>query len=422
METITLNQKQQRRADILLRLTARRISHRDAAQLLGVTDRHLRRLTVRFARDGLVSLVHGNTGRVPKHKTPPQTVDAISNLAGKDGKYQDFNVCHLHDKLTLEENIGIGRSTLDRLLKKQQLRRPTLKSREPLRSRRARRTQEGSLLQMDASPHDWLQGRAPKMTLIGSIDDATSKVVYLRFHSTESQEGYLLMLKTIVETYGVPESVYHDKHTILRSPKQATIEDELAGKAPMSQVQRVMDMLGIKPIIAHSPQAKGRIERLWQTLQDRLLNEMRVAGISTLEAANTFLPDFLIAFNARFACPPQEPQSAWVTLEEPLDADYYFAVVQSRQVKADHTLAWLGQIVQIVRDKGQPSLAGKKVNIHLTPEGTLRVYADKQPLRHRILPAVPAKQASRAPTDKPSASRSKACSARQRAWLYASPG
>ena len=139
--------------------------------------------------------------------------------------------------------------------------------------------------------------------MIGAIDDATGQVLFLLFRPTEDQVGYILLLRAIAYEYGLPMSIYHDRHTILRSPKQPTLDDELAGQPPMSQVQRMMAELGIESITAHSPQAKGRIERLWGILQDRLTKELRLAGVTTLEDANAFLPAFLVRYNARFAQP-----------------------------------------------------------------------------------------------------------------------
>ncbi len=160
--------------------------------------------------------------------------------------------------------------------------------------------------------------------------------------------GYLLLLRTIAETYGLPMSIYHDRHTILRSPKQPTLDDELAGQPPMSQVQRMMAELGIESITAHSPQAKGRIERLWATLQDRLTKELRLAGVTTLQDANAFLPSFMTRYNARFARPARDPDSAWVPLPVIFDHAYYFAVRETRKVRADHCIRFAGQWLQLL--------------------------------------------------------------------------
>src|SRR4030042_1985699 len=177
------------------------------------------------------------------------------------------------------------------------------------------------LLQIDGSPHDWLSGRGPRITLIGAIDDATGKIIRAVFRPTEDQEGYLILMRSIALEHGLPESFHHGRHTILRSPKEATIEDELAGREPMSQLQRVMADLGIGSIPAHSPQAKGRIERLWKTLQDRLTREMTLSGVSSIDEANAFLPRYIERFNHRFGRKPREAEAAWVGLEA--DTDIY---------------------------------------------------------------------------------------------------
>lgn len=212
------------------------------------------------------------------------------------------------------------------------------------------------------------------MDLLGAIDDATGKVVYAHFRPSEDQIGYLLMLRTVALTYGLPHILYHDRHTILRSPKQATIEDELAGRKPQSQLQRIIAQLGITSIPALSPQAKGRIERLWQTFQDRLRKEMRLAGIDSLAQANRFLESFIPAYNQRFAKPARDPQSAWRPLPPELDRDRLFSTASERKVKADHTISYRGLTLQILREKEQPCLVACKVMVHVTPENELHLY------------------------------------------------
>ena len=276
-------------------------------------------------------------------------------LAGPDGKYHDLNVCHLQELLEREEQIVIGRSTLDRLLKQAGLRQPAKTAPPVHRRRRLRRPAEGMLLQIDSSPFAWLEERGAKADLIGAIDDATGKVLFLHFRPSEDQVGYLLLLRTIAQRYGLPMSIYHDRHTILRSPKQPTLEEQLAGHRPMSQVQRVMAELGIESIAAYSPQAKGRIERLWSTLQDRLTKELRLAGVTTWEAANAFLPGFIERYNGRFVQAPQDPQSAWVPLPADLDFPYYFAVRETRTVRADHCIRFAGQLLQLLPGPKTPA-------------------------------------------------------------------
>ena len=283
MRTITLNDKQRRRCEIITRLIAKKISSSEAGELLGLCSRQIRRIRERYEADGLATVVHGNQGRPSPRRTESSIIELLKELAGPAGRYHDFNVSHLADLLARDEGIKIPRSTLSRLLIAHHIRQPRRTKAVAKRMQRERKSAEGMMLQTDASPHDWLEGRGPEMDLLGAIDDATGKVVYAHFRMSEDQVGYLLMLRRVALTHGLPHILYHDRHTILRSPKQATIEDELAGRRPQSQIQRIMEELGITSIPALSPQAKGRIERLWQTFQDRLIKEMRLAGIDSLE-------------------------------------------------------------------------------------------------------------------------------------------
>jgi transposase len=425
MGTITLNEKQQRRAEIIARASSGRLAMSEASVLLGVCERQARRLVERYHADGLASVVHGNTARAPANKTDADVREKIRALAGPEGVYHDFNTVHLCQLLAERDQLQIGRSTLDRLLRAEGLRKPKRRHRRIFR-RRERMPREGELLQIDASPHAWLEDRTPSLCLMGAIDDATGKVLHLRFWPTEALDGYLVLFREVATNHGLPMSFYHDKHTILKSPKPATIEDELAGEEPMSQAQAVLKELGVQSIPANSPQAKGRIERMWRTLQDRLLKEMRLAGVCTQEQANAFVPEFIQHYNARFAVEPADPESAWVRMEPRTDLAYYFARKEKRTVRADHTLSWLGATLQIHRRKGERSLAGERVQVHSDPEGALYLYHGKHRLTYQRLETRPAKPAP-APAPAPHTEANSPSGARRkptdspgtRAWLYA---
>lgn len=419
MRTITLNPKQQRKVEILTRLEAGALDSGTAAELLGVGSRQVRRLRVRFRQAGFAAVIHGNGGRRPANRTDPARRERILALAGPHGKYHDLNVCHLQECLADTEQIVIGRSTLDRLLKQAGLRQKAQPAPPVHRQRRLRRPAEGMLLQIDGSPFDWLEGRGPKAALLGAIDDATGKVVFLLFRPTEDQIGYLWLLRTVAQRNGLPMSLYHDRHTILRSPKQPTLEEQLAGKTPMSQIQRVMAELGIESIPAHSPQAKGRIERLWGTLQDRLTKELRLAGSTSLEAANAFLPSFMERYNARFARAPQDPQSAWVPLPGDLDTNYYFAIRETRKVRADHCISFAGQLLQLLPDPRDPSLVAQRVTVHVVPEGDIYLYHGKRPIAYRPV-AAPEAQPPQRPGQaaRPPKPVDPQAAARRRGWLF----
>jgi hypothetical protein len=412
-----LTPSQQRWFDILTRLTSGSLSAHHAAELLGVSDRHLRRLRSAFLAEGAAALVHGNQGRVPANRTPDTTRTQLHTLVGPGGLYHDFNVCHLQEVLADRHELSLGRSTLDRLLKEEQLRTP--RRRPPARSyrRRARRAAEGMLVQVDGSPHAWLEDRGPTLCLLGAIDDATGKALYAHFRPTEDQVGYVLLFRTLCQTHGRPLAVYHDRHTILRSPKRPDLDDELAGTPPQSQIQRLLAELGIEAIPAHSPQAKGRIERLWGTFQDRLTKELRLGDIRTVEAANAFLSDFLPRYNARFAHPAADPTLAWMPLPAECDLAYYFAAREHRRVRADHTIAWYGQCFQLQRARRDPSLAGQAVTVHVVPEGTVYVYTGAQRLPYTVFERTRAPRPPRARVTQSKAT-DPAAQARRRAWLF----
>lgn len=420
MGTLTLTDKDQHRADVLNRLMTTTISTQRAAHLLGLTPRQVRRLRRAYESRGLSCLVHGNRGRKPSNALDPEQQEQVRRLAGPGGPYHGFNLCHLRDLLLENHQLALGRSTLRRLLMPA-LPLPSRPTPQTRRSRRLRCAAEGEMVQIDGSLHDWLEGRGPRMCLLGAIDDATGKVLSLRFWLTECAAGYLYLLREVAYSHGLPMSYYHDKHTILHSPKKSTVEDELAGLAPMSQIQRVLHELGIESIAAHSPQAKGRIERLWQTLQDRLIKEMRLAAVATMEEANAFLPGFLLRYNAQFAVEPADPNPAWVPLEAGTDMDYYFSLVETRTVKEDHTVSFNGKTLQIVTASRTRSLAGNKVTVRVNAEGEVALYDHKRRLEHRLV--LPSQQAAKTLPPSPAKPREQRTEHHlnkgQRAWLYA---
>jgi len=422
MGDITLSTKGQRKLRIVTELACEVITDEEAMQLLGCCLRTVKRLRLRHASEGAACVVHGNEGRAPAHKTPSSTLTQITALAGEDGRYEDLNTTHMHGLLKRREGIEVGRSTLDRMLKDQGVRKRTKGRKRRVFRRRERSSRMGFMLLIDGSLHDWLEGRGPKMCLIGAIDDATGTVVHLRFWPTECLAGYLRMLRDVTGDYGVPEALYHDKHTILCSPLEPTIQDELEGTKPQSQFEQVLDLLGVSGIKAHTPQAKGRVERLWGTLQDRLVKELRLAGACTIEAANAFLAPFLLQYNQEFALAPLDENSAWEAMPKDADSAYYFAARQQRVVRKNHTISWSGRTLQIRRSDLDPSLADKKVSVHLDPEGNVFIYHGKQRLAYKEVSAQPAVQPHvtaevGAVPDKPR--RKASDNAGTRAWLYA---
>jgi hypothetical protein len=238
------------------------------------------------------------------------------------------------------------------------------------------------LLQIDGSPHDWLGGRGPKLCLIGAIDDATNKVPYALFQVTETAEGYMRMLEQIVSKDGIPGALYHDRHAIFRQSKEVlpTLDQQLRGEEPRTQLGRLMNELGIQSIAANSPQAKGRIERLWGTFQDRLTSELRLAQAETLEKANAVLAIFLPDYNRRFAVAPRETETAYDKPGDEFRTEEYFCFKYQRIVGKDNVVRYEQHRIQVLPTVGRSSYAGCRVDIHVGFDGSLAIYHQGKPL------------------------------------------
>ena len=258
-----MNKKEQKRLMVLNKLERRELYLAEAAQLLSLSVRHVERLRASYSQRGAKALAHGNRGRKPVHAVGDDIRHKIVDLM--QGKYAGFNHQHYTEMLAGREGISISRSTVRRILSGMGIYSPRKRRSPKHRKRRERYSQEGMLLQIDGSPHHWLGEREPEFSLIGAVDDATGKVPHALFREQEDAQGYVLLLKNIVETHGVPLALYHDRHGIFErsTADKESIEEQLEGKRRPTQFGRVMEELGINSISAMSPEAKGRIERLW---------------------------------------------------------------------------------------------------------------------------------------------------------------
>jgi transposase len=279
---VTLNEKEQRRIMVLNEVEKGVITGIQAAGLMDLSLRQVRRLLARYRKEGARALAHGNRGKKPPNTIEEELKQQVLKLAST--KYSGFNHQHFTELLAEREGIFVSRSSVRNILLESGIKSPRKRRPPKHRSRRERYPQEGMLLQIDGSPHDWLEGRGPYLTLIGAIDDATGKVPYAFFQEQEDSKGYFLLLRAIALKEGIPLALYHDRHSIfeLAADKLPSIEEQLEGKRPLTQFGRLMEELGITSISALSPQAKGRIERLWGTFQDRLVSELRLVGASVV--------------------------------------------------------------------------------------------------------------------------------------------
>jgi transposase len=385
-EALTLNRKEQNRLVVLNQIETKYLTVDQAAVLLKVSERQVWRILAAYRRDGAGGLAHGNRGRKPVNRLTEELRQTVVELAG--GKYKGFNHTHLTEKLTEIEQLQLSRSSVRSLLLQNGIDSPRKRRAPKHRSRRERYPQEGMLLQTDGSSHDWLEGRGPYLCLIGAIDDATGKVPYALFQEHEDAQGYMRMLQEIVLNQGIPLALYHDRHSIfdISGDKLPSIEEQLNGKEPLTQFSRLLQELGIESISANSPQAKGRVERLWGTFQDRLTSELRLAGARTIDEAKLVLARFLPDYDRRFAVTARDPEIAYRRKAKRFKPEEYFCFKHERTVGADNVVRYEGDRLQILPSKNRSSYARCKVNVHLRLDGSLAVYYQEQRLETQSAP------------------------------------
>ena len=377
-QKVTLNAREQRRLQVLNLVGSGQATAAQAGELLGLSVRQIRRLLTAYRREGAAGLEHGNRGRVSPRRVAEAVAAEILRLAQTE--YIDYNDQHFTEELEDPHQIKVSRSTVRRLRRGAGLGSPRKRRAPRHRRRRERYAQAGMLLQVDGSPHDWLEGRGPELTLVAAIDDATSEIPFALFREQEDAAGYYLLLQHICQSHGRPLALYADGHTIFQSPKEETLEDELAGKLPRTQFGRLVEELGIQLITARSPQAKGRVERLFGTLQDRLVKALRRANASTLEEANQVLQKFLPRHNARFAVEATQPGSAYRTEPPYRELAHSFCFRYERTVANDNTISFGGHKLQIPPGPHQRSYAHARVQLHQHLDGHLTIHYQGQRL------------------------------------------
>lgn len=375
---------EQRRAWVLTRVLRGILTMAQAGEELGLSERHLWRLRVAFEREGPAGLVHGNRGRPSTRRSSPGTRARIVELRRE--RYAGFNDSHFTELLAEREGILVSRETVRTILRAEGIASPRRRRPPRHRSRRPRMAAEGVLLQVDGSRHDWLEDRGPRLSLLGAIDDATGSVPAALFREQEDAAGYLMLLHAIVTSKGLPGAIYRDRHGAFE-PTARPGEGQAGpgGDEALSQVGRALAELGIGSIAARSAQAKGRIERLWGTFQDRLVAELRLAGIADLAAANAFLPGFLARSNARFAVPAADPDPAWRPLPPGLDLGRVLVFKYLRKVARDDTIGLDGRVLQLPRWGRDAGYAGKRVEVHLRLDGSIVAFDGERELA--VLPA-----------------------------------
>jgi len=366
----TLTMKEEKRLKIVERVYRSELTVIQAALVLGISERQFYRIKARVKKHGAKGVVHGNRGRPCKRKVKEQTVKRIIELA--QGKYKDFNDHHLTDKLASDEKITVSREKVRRILRAQGIGSPNKRRGIKHRSRRERKPAEGMMLQVDGSPHDWMEGRGPRLCLIGAIDDATSKVMRAFFVQAESSWGYFKLFSETFRQHGLPQLIYTDRHSVFWTDRQPTIEEQLIGNKPTTEVGRGLEELGVTLVLAHSPQAKGRIERLWNTFQDRLVSELRLAKAKTIKQAQAVLERYLPVHNRKFS-KPAVAEPAWRKVSS-LQIERALCFKQQRTVAKDNTITFDGTILQIPRTSPFGSHANKRIDVHVLLDGAVELF------------------------------------------------
>ena len=402
--------RQWKRWDALARVEAGKLTTREAAAVLGLSVRQVRRLRRAVSKRGQAALEHGNTGRAPVNKLGPALRKRIVRLREK--VYDDFNDHHFTEKLASEpEPLEVSVSTVRRVLRAAGI--AAVRRRRPPRhrKRRDRKPQAGLMLLWDGSRHDWLEGRGPWLCLVAAIDDATGELLPGgHFVEQECAAAYLRVLYAIVREHGVPWSIYMDQHGALkRNDDHWTLAEELRGAQDPTQVGQALAALEIECIYALSPQAKGRVERLWGTLQDRLVSELRLAGASTAAAANAVLERYRCEHNRRFAIAAQDSTPAWRPVRRGVDLERLCSFRYEATVLKDNTVRIGGSLVlDIPPGPRGRSYADKRVEVRQLLDASWRVYARDQiiavgaPTAHGELRALHRRKRSRgAPASPP---------------------
>jgi transposase len=349
----------------------------EAGKKIGVSYRQAKRIKGALRVKGIKGILHGNTGRIPWNRTADWVRQKVLELSRE--LYRDFNDMHFTEKLSEDQKIELSRETVRKLRRRAGI-EPKRRRRAPgHRKRRERKAQEGAMVLWDGSPHHWLGPDQPACCLMAAIDDATGKVLVARFFPFEGSSGYLWLLREMVKRYGIPLVMYHDRHgSLYRNDSHWSLEEQLAGRQEPTQVGLALEALGIESIAALSPQAKGRIERLFGTLQDRLIAELGLEGVQSLQEANRFLKTFIPRFNRRFALCPRESEKAWRKVPPELDLDRMISFRYRSVVGNDNSVRIGGLIVDLPPGPHRCSYAKAHVEVRQLLDGSWRVYYQNQ--------------------------------------------
>ena len=380
-----LKQNDLKRATLIEACIKGQCTIKQVATALGLSERRVKQIKKEVKENGVKSIQHGNRGRKPKNTIPNEIIKKIIELRSSY-EYEISNFKHFQELLKERENIDISYSALYNILRNAGIKSPKKHRKSKLHHRRKRKECEGMMLQADGTPFDWF-GDGQNYSLHGFIDDATGKITGLYMCKNECLLGYLEVLRQTLENFGIPISLYPDKYSVFFPPKKVddhiTIEEQLNGREKgITQFGRIVEELGIEMFAASSPQAKGRIERLWETLQSRLVTEFRINNITNMDDANVFLVDYISKYNSKFSVEPTSKKSVFLKLPKRYNLDELLCVRFERTIDNAGVFSISNSKFQIL-DKNLPPKT--KVQIYLSQKIGMRVKVhnkiyDVQPL------------------------------------------
>lgn len=388
-EALHMGQRDINRHHVIRNILEGKSTQSKAALVLSLGTRQIQRLCARVRAEGARGVVHRLRGRPSNNRLDSALLERAANIL-QDPLWHDFGPTFARDKLAALHGIRLSAETLRQLmirLGRWQARRPRARH----RAWRERRACLGMLVQLDGSDHDWFEGRGPRCVLIIYIDDATSRILYGEFVNVEDTLTLMRTTKTYLKRLGRPAAFYVDKDSIYKVNRQATVEEELRDEQPMTQFTRAMGELGVEVIAADSPQAKGRVERGFDTHQDRLVKELRLAGISSKEAANTFLWEVYIpGHNASYAVAPASTADAHRPLLASHDLDAILSLRTQRVLHNDFTLRYRNRLFQVLPQQPVRLRPRTQVTVEERLDGSIQLlcqgrYLGFKPIAHRPL-------------------------------------
>lgn len=375
---LTMSKREITRLEAMQRIKDKRLTQKEAARMLNLSIRQVKRLYRAYKAHGAKGLISARRGKPSNHRLEAGVEQQVLDLLKE--KYEDFGPTLAHEKLTEVHGIGISRESVRKLMIVEGLWKAKRAKRPSTHQMRERRAFFGELVQIDGSDHDWFEGRGPKCTLLVYIDDATGQLGELWFVPEETTFAYFEATRHYVERYGKPVAFYSDKHGIFRVNQEQT----LGLGSGLTQFGRAMQELDIQIICANTPQAKGRIERANQTLQDRLVKELRLLGISDIDSANAYLPEFRQDFNRRFAVAPRSNHDAHRPLLTSENLDIILTRQKSATLSKNLTVQANKVIYQIQSNRPDYALRKAPVTVCENAKGEVTILYKNKPLAYTI--------------------------------------